>query len=317
MGGQPLYETKLFNFADGVLCDITKESKHVNQELTKNLKDTFKFSMLHGLGPNWVERRLRCLNKVSQRDNIIVYPMSSLENKGYQKCFGILPKNIVNAGIPRHDKDWIEFVYRQSSFVENPVFDSFVFIIGRPASPYNTIERKKRMLRDIYDIVCNKFKLKLVVKLHPKEPLYGIDVEIYKSELGEENYGINWIFSDSHIFKLGKQSFFCISFFSGVIMDMLALNKPTIECLDLDGLDAYDNNNSLRDKFGIPVFQYRYTGLVLGASNRLEIEKHVSSILSQYEETLLPLRLKYDKYFESFKKSSEIISNDIIRRVNV
>ena len=316
-GSQTLYDIRLFDNVDGILCDIAKENKPVNKELVNNLKSTLKFSMLHGLSPNWVEKRLSCTNPVNKRDDVTVYPMSHLENKGYKKCFGLLSKNIVNAGIPRHDKDWIEFICNQSNSVEKEVFDSFVFIIGRPSSPYNTIERKKKMLKDVYDIVCNKHKLKLVVKLHPKEPLGGIDVDIYKSALGVENYGKNWIFSNNHIFKLGRQSIFCISFFSGVVMDMLELNKPTIECLNLEGIDAYDNSNSLRDEFGKPVLQYRYTKLVLGASNRSEIEENVTSILDEYETTLLSLRSKYEKYFKPFEKSSETISNDIVSRIDV
>jgi hypothetical protein len=256
-----------------------------------------------------------CKKQVKSRSDVVVYTMSKLESNGYKKCFGISEKNIVHAGIPRHDKDWIEFICNQQRPSKNNVFNSFVFIIGRPASQYNTPERKKKALKDIYDIVCNKYKLKLVVKTHPKESLSGIDGDIYKSALGVENYGKDWVFSNSHTFMLGKKAIFCISFYSGVIIDMLAINRATIEYLDLEGLDTYDNSDSLRDEYGKPVFQYRYTNLVLGASSKSALNQHIDSILNQYEATILSLQSRYEEYFKPFNGASEMVANDIYKKI--
>jgi len=245
-----------------------------------------------------------------------VYSTPSLEVDGYKKCFGILEKNIVHVGIPRHDSDWIEFVYSKSNNIEKNIFDSFVFIIGRPASPFNTIERKKKVLKNIYDIICTKHKLKLVVKTHPKESLHGVDGDIYRDALGSENYGKTWMYSNAHPFILGKKSIFSISFYSGVPLDMLAINKPTIEYLNLEDLTLYDNSDSLRDKYGKPVFPYRYAKLVLGVSSKSELEQNVESILNQYKVTLSVLYSKYEEYYKPFEGSSEMVANDICRRID-
>jgi len=170
-------------------------------------------------------------------------------------------------------------------------------------------------LKDIYDIICIKHKLKLVVKSHPKESLDGIDGKIYRDILGEENYGKIWSYSDRHPIVLGKKAVFTISFYSGVALDMLAINKPTIEYLNLEGLDLYDNSDSLRDKFGKPVFQFRYLELVLGVSSRSELESCVDSILNQKEETTALLYSKYKYYFEPFDAASKFVANDIYKKI--
>ena len=315
-GKQSQYDFGLLSSVNGILSDIVKEGKFVNKELRNELKNIQKFSMFHGMAALWVEPCLNCKQSITKRSDVTVYSVSHIEEHGYQKCFGILGKNIVHAGIPRHDNDWIEFICSQSySNKASKVFDSFVFIIGRAASPYNTIERKKKALKDIYDIICIKHKLKLVVKSHPKESLDGIDGKIYRDILGEENYGKIWSYSDRHPIVLGKKAVFTISFYSGVALDMLAINKPTIEYLNLEGLDLYDNSDSLRDKFGKPVFQFRYLELVLGVSSRSELESCVDSILNQKEETTALLYSKYKYYFEPFDAASKFVANDIYKKI--
>jgi len=313
---QSLYDFSLLSDADGILFDVTVEWKPIHTELRNELKNIQRFSMLHGLAATWVTNNfLQCKQSIAKRLDVTVYSKSHLEVSGYKKCHGILEKNIVHAGIPRHDKDWIEFIYNQFDNIKEDIFDSFVFIIGRQKAPYHTAARKKKALKNIYNIVCVKYKLKLVIKTHPKESLNGIDGSIYRDTLGMENYGKTWMFSNNHPFVLGKKSLFSISFYSGVPVDMLAINKPTIEYLDLEGLKGYDNKNSLRDEHGKPVSQFRYANLVLGASSKLDLEQHVESILSQYKATILPLRSKYDDFFKTFDGASEMVANDIYKKI--
>ena len=312
---QSHYDISLIKNVDGVLCDFTVEKKVVNKELIHELNGIQKFSMMHGPCAHWVMNRMSCVKSVNNRSDITVYSMSHLEHNGYKKCYGVLEENIVHTGIPRHDKDWIEFVCNQPVVVKDKVFDSFVLLIGRPASAYNTVERKKKALTDIYNIICIKHKLKLVIKPHPKESIDGIDGGIYSDALGLENYGKHWMYSNKHTFILGKKSIFAISFYSGVPLDLLALNKPTIEYLDLNGLPLYDNSDSLRDEQGVPVFSTRYTKLVLGSSNRTELELHVNSILREYKAITAPLYSRYKEYFSPFDESSKIAANDIYKRV--
>ena len=260
---------------------------------------------------------LNCEQSVAKRSDVTVYNTSHLEVNGYKKCYGILEKNIVHAGIPRHDKDWIEFICNEFNDVKGDIFDSFVFLIGKQmAPPYHTPARKEKALKDIYSVICIKHKLKLVIKTHPKEALDGIEGDIYRNALGMENYGKTWIFSSAHSFVLGKKSLFSISFYSGVMIDMLASKKPTIEYLNWEGLEGYDNKQSLRDKHGNPVSLLGCANLVLSASSKLDLEQDVKSILNQYEATLSALYSKYEEYFKPFEGSSEMVANDICRRID-
>jgi hypothetical protein len=317
IGNNKLFDFNLLNNVDAILQNVVTVHKITDKKLRSKIKEVPRFSMLGNLSLSWVRADINCRQPATKSSDVTVYSMSHLELNWYKKCFKILEKNIVHVGIPRHDNDWLELIYNQTHSIEEELFDSFVFLIGSPSTPYNTVERKKKALKDIYNVVCVKHKLKIVVKKHPKESLDGIDGHIYTEALGLENYGKNWVYSDRHPSMLGKKAIFSISFYSGVVLDMLAINKPSIEYLNLEGLPLYDNSNSLRDAHGKPVFEFAYTKLVLNASSKLDLEKHVESILSQYEATVLPLRSKYEDYFTtSYDNASEIVANDILKRID-
>jgi hypothetical protein len=315
IGNLQSYNIGLLNNIIGILCDITVEHKSVNEELRNELIGIPRFSMCHGTGATWHMDSFNCKKRANRRLHTVVYNMSHFEDDSYKKCHGILDKNLVHVGIPSYDKDWVKFIIEQQKPPKEEIFDSFVFIIGRPASPFNTVERKKTALRDIYNTICIKHKLKIVVKTHPKESIDGIDGQIYSDTLGIENYGKTWMYSDQHPFILGNKTIFSISFYSGVALGMLSINKPTIEYLDLRGIDRYDNDLSLRDESGMPVFSDRYANLVLGASTSREFNQHVDSILNRYEETVLPLYLNYKNYFNPLNDASGIVANDICNRL--
>jgi hypothetical protein len=307
-----LYDTSLFDSVEAVMYDVVKEGKAANKELRDELKNVHKHSMLHGLMVPWVLDEFKCKDNIQTRSDVSVYCMSKNEIEYYQKCYGVLKKNIIPIGIPRHDKDWIELVSREKNSIEGKLPDKYVFIIGRPASPYNTAERKLKALNDINDTVCKQYKLKVVIKTHPKE---STDEGIYMKAFGSENYGKTWIYSDKHPILLGTKAIFCISFYSGVIIDMLAINKPTIEYLNLEGLNQYDNSNSLRDSNSKAVFQYRYTNLVLGASDKSEFDTHVSSIMNNITNVIKPMTSKYNEYFPKFDDSSKRIAENIFNKI--
>ena len=313
---QIVFNFKNLSSVSGVLCDITKEGKRANKVLRSELKMVHKFSILHGIMPSWVLPHFNCERATPKRTDVTVYSMSHLEDNGYQQCYGIEKSNIIHSGIPRHDCDWIDYICNNSFSDNKKIFDEFAFVIGRPSSPYLTPERKRQVLIDMHDIVCNKFNLKLIIKTHPKESINGIDGQIYGDALGRGNYGKTWMYSDKHPFILGEKSSFALSFYSGVSLDMLAINKPTIEYLNLKNLPLYDNIDSLRDDKGDAVFQFRYAKLVLGVNSKEELHKCVKSILSEYDSTILPIFSNYKDYFKPIENSSEMVANDILKRVN-
>jgi len=305
------------NGVDGILYDVTVEEKPVNQEFLVAASNIPKFSMMHGLGALWTKATLECNKKSLERKDVTVYVSSELERKGYNRCFGVPDENIVHAGIPRHDRDWIEYVCGNSCRVDEHGFDNYVFIIGRPASRYLPPKRKAESLRVIYDVLVRQHKFTLVVKAHPKEDLIGLDGEIYNNALGSSNYKIDWMYSKSHPFVLGKGAMFCVSFYSGVINDMLALNKPTIEYLDLRDIPDYDNSESLRDDNGDPVLSERKAGLVLGVNDKEGFIRNVDKIINKREFVISSLTDVYNNYYGVNGGLSAYVSDDIVRRIQL
>jgi len=311
------YDVSLLSDASCVLYDATTEDKSSNYILKNELAHISKFSMLHGLDAIWLDKQFLCKKSVNKKPNLIVYSNSCLEHKGYKRCFGVLDKNIVLSGIVRHDGNWIKFISNNNlgKKIPSELFSKFVFIIGAPASPYNTPERKRKMLKNIYDLICVKHNIKLIIKTHPKESIDGIDGQIYKESFGSMNYGKKWMYSNKSPFTLGRKAIFACSFGSGVALDMLAIGKPTIDCLNLNGLTEYDTDESLRDEFNNPVFPIGHLGLVLIATSYSDLERHVDSILYDYEDTIGLLVSRYNDYFRLHNDSPVMVANDIYKRL--
>ena len=97
---------------------------------------------------------------------------------------------------------------------------------------------------------------------------------------------------------------------------MLAINKPTIEYLNLKGLESYDNANSLKDDKGESVLQYRSANMVLGASSKVDLDKHVETILKKYKETTSTLSSVYKQKFKPFNGASQMVVDDICKKIN-
>ncbi|PQJ77765.1 hypothetical protein [Polaribacter porphyrae] len=297
-----------------LLFDIYEESKSYNLELMKNFAEVPKFSIQHGININDGGILRKTKNKLNNdfRKDVNAYLFSSKERPFYEYEYAIHKSKMEVVGVPRHSPNWMEFIrlniLKQSNKI-NEKNKGSIFIISRPGTTkYFPYERKKKALENIKLLAWKDLKKNIVVKLHPKERKEGIYEEVF----GNENYGDNWIYSDLHPFVLGKECDFAISFYSGVVIDMLALGVPTIEYLDLRGISEFDNNKSLRDKNDEPVFSYRYLDLVLGASDYFQMKEHVMEIMNNRETVLSKLQTKYNELFPQIKNINNWIAQDIL-----
>lgn len=300
-----------------ILYDVYEESKHYNAELMKSFRELPKFSIQHGINISnggLLENKINLKDLVYRKD-IKAYLFSSLELNLYKYEYAIHQSCLEVVGVPRHSFDWIDFI--KSNLPKNKndidsVLDDSIFIISRPSgTTYFPHDRKKKALENIKSLAWNDLKKNIVVKLHPKEQKDGIYEEVF----GCDTYGHKWIYSDLHPFVLGEVSEFAISFFSGVVLDMLALGVPTIEYLDLRGIPEFDNYESLRDKSGNPVLSYRYLDLVLGASDYKELKFYASEIINNRDKIISKLLTRYNEIFPRINHINDKISKDIIRKV--
>ena len=300
-----------FNFDlnnSALLFDVQETKKNYNLELIKAFKGCIKFSINHGININTDPILKRILDKRNQNE-LSVYMFSNSEKEFYKESFGLNDNELVDTGIARHNKKWIDFVCSYSHLETD--WTDFVFLISRPASPYLPRERKIQYLKDIKKYLIDQKGLKVIVKRHPKEN----DEGLFELVFGQENKGISWDISTAHPFKLGKLCKFAISFYSGVPMDMIYIGKPVIEYLNLDKINQYDNQFSNRDKNGHVVFSYRYLELVLGASTTEQFQEHVDAIITDPDKELQKLRTKYNYYFTKSFSPIDFITNDILSKL--
>ena len=297
-----------------ILYDLSEETKPFNLELMKSFKEVPKFSIQHGININegGVLSNIKRASDGNFRKDVKAYLFSSQERNFYEHKYAIHKSFMKVVGVPRHSPDWVEFIQlnipKQNNEI-NSLNNGSIFIISRPGNTiYHPYKRKKKALENIKRLAWNDLKKNIVIKLHPKEKKEGIYEEVF----GIDTYGDKWVYSELHPFVLGKESDFAISFYSGVVIDMLALGVPTIEYLDLRGIPEYDNDESFRDKMDHPVFSFRYMDLVLGASDYKQMKAHVMEIMNDRETVLYRLQATYNELFPQIENIDDKIAQDIL-----
>jgi hypothetical protein len=283
---------------DLIFYDIYEEGGEYFKPIKEILFKNLKFSMSHGSDfPT-----LKKVPKLKTKNvNVIKFTNSELEDKYYNDNFE-LDSVPTNFGNPKHDINWINYISSQK--VDNKDFDftKYVLIISRNVSGYLPLDRKLKYLKIIKKNIIDK-GYKVVVKLHPKEDTYS-GKSIYYEIFGKEYLKKNWAFSDIHVFQSYKKIIFGVSFFSGVVIDLLRVGVPSIELLDLAGLENkvgaadcyYDNLNRL-------IFRMRHNGIVLGATNEDEFINEMNKIVENREKVVSKLNIIFQKMHSKHKNA--------------
>jgi len=251
-----------------------------------------------------------CVSTEFVNEKVTGYVYNINEVPAYEAAYGIERNRIRSVGVTRHDKRWMEIVANNYSSCQPPSDPGYVFLIGRPSgSRYLPRQRKEASVSSIKRLFMDELGLHIVVKPHPKEKKDGL----YEAVFGKNTYGKSWVYTSLHPFIVGKNAKFAVSFYSGVVVDMLALEVPPIEILDLRGIAEVDNNESLRDSRGRPVFGYRYSGVVFGADDYYDMRNHVGELMKDKQNKMKPLIEKYNEFYRPIKNVNEVIVDDIIK----
>lgn len=270
------------------------------------------FSLAHGLeikAMKSVKGTVRPVAPNMVPGDARAYLFSDREVTHYETIFHLNREQMAVVGVPRHDEEWLRFVIAREEERTDWNKRDYVFLISRHVGMLPA-ERKKAYVEWIRDVVWHDLGLGLVIKTHPRE--YGESV--YEEVLGLENKGTRWHVQEQHAFVLGSRAKFAICFYSGVPLDMIRIDIPTVELLDIRGLPSLDNEEAFRDEAGNPVLQYRYNGLVLGAGTREEFKTQVERIMNDRDGVVGELRRKYEEIFATMPESSKWIAEDIARR---
>jgi hypothetical protein len=192
------------------------------------------------------------------------------------------------------------------------IFDKkTVVIVTVPMSRFG-YEHRLRTLKSIKDMFIGKLKMKVVVKLHPNEKkekiFYNKKENIYEKIFGLSNYGLTWIYSDMHIFALGKDKELIISLGTGVVFDSIVIGTPCVE---------YTDFTSKPNNLEKPLTDYVKYGLVEGVSNYHELNTFVEKYIEDPGQILTASKKVYNKYFPVFNDSSGIVATEILQHNNI
>jgi len=292
-----------FPFKDSVLLfDIYEEHKAYNQQILSFFSSVDKFSISHGIDINQDEITTR-VAKVAREAKLICSIYSDKEVDYYIDSFNLPREDLIVTGIPRHSKEWSDFITRE--FPSKIDWDQYVFLISRSYCDYFPPHRKKSAIEHLKETIIEELGLQLVIKLHPKELNDGI----YEKVLGKHNYGRTWLISKDHPFSIAVKAKFAITFYSGVAVDMIYQGVPCIEYLDLRKLEDFDTKKSLRDGAGIPVLSFRFLKLVMGASDPKTLLGLCKKAIDNRDSCAAQLENQYRKFFlYSDDNRSQIVS---------
>ena len=276
-----------------IFFDAYEYEKPYLKKIQSQIDKLPKFSFHHGSDQPIRNKK----NKIMINNcNFIQFTKFKNEKKYFRSFISPKSKNnkILPLGNPKHDKNWVKKILRQKSDISQK-FKKYIFLISRNDDPnYHPYSRKKKSLYIIKKYIISK-KYKLIIKLHPKENV-GVGSEIYYRTFGRQSYNKTWSFSKNHPIKIASKSIFNISFFSGVAVDLLLLKSPTIELLNLKGLEN-KNPGQIFYQNSEPVFRIRKQGYVLGASNENDFKKLIDKLHNNTIKTSLSVVNNFNKNY--------------------
>jgi hypothetical protein len=259
-----------------LLYDIHLHEKSGLAPVLARFDRASRFSQNHGLILEQLGERKVPLP--SGMPDPTVFAFGRDEIRAYVENFGLSETDVEVVGIPRHTERWIATVVERSRATHSIPFHDCVFVISRPAgSPYLPRERKVRALRDLHEIAWVENGLPLLIRTHPKEAQDGT----LREALPPSEQGRSWALTGAHPFHISMHATVAVAFFSGVVIDTVALGVPTIEFLDVRGIPEYDHPEAPLDSRGRPTFgPYRKDGLVLPADDIEDLRATFGGILA-------------------------------------
>tara|TARA_B110000971_G_scaffold219365_1_gene260321 strand:+ start:688 stop:1932 length:1245 start_codon:yes stop_codon:yes gene_type:complete len=267
------------------------------------INDKIKFSIHHGVAlfnrKNKNEKFFWRVNDTiyypkNRKDikNLTVFNYTADEINFWK--FIYINKKIKNFKIPifKNDDLWVKKILKNSK-ISKPKFDKkYFFLLSRPANDkYLSLDQKKNLFIDLVEI-CKDFKMKLVIKFHPKEnKKYWSNFYLHILK----KFNVDHEFSEIHSFAVAKHSEITFSFFSELVVSLAYLKVPVIEYLPLQ--NKKESNSFLLDKNNNNVFAYRYSNLTHGASDKQSLKMQIHKIINNRK---LAIKTTYDKYNSLF-----------------
>lgn len=177
--------------------------------------------------------------------------------------------NIQAIGRPRYDRWWIEHLAALpclSSSEEQQLAKKsqrvFLFATRGPSSTFFPTKSFEYLIKTVAETVLSEPGNLLLIKPHPQQ-----DLEFIKSTMAQYAPE-SWKISSLQTMQLAHISDFVICMVSSVILDALAVGKPTVEYFQYkEGQHIF-----LKDENKKTISAYTHLGLVAPADNKEELE---------------------------------------------
>ena len=295
---------------DILFYDIHSEGNHTVHDTLQLFKNNKKYSLPHAINMSGLEEKSPELVDVNTKNNINIYASTNFQVDYYRKKYRVNKNKIHLIGVPRHNINWIKKIQEKSPKLPDGFNNNTVIILSRHVGLIS-LNEKVKTLENIKKIFINKLRMKVVVKLHPKEKkerIYSGKIEkIYENVFGLNNYGSTWIYSDLHVLALGKGGKLAISLFTGVTLDVIAMGIPCVQYIDKLGKLKYNNEK---------IEQFVKYGLVEGISNYNDLCAYVERWTKDPNKILKASEKAYKKYFTVFNNNPKVIANEILHDNN-
>ena len=178
--------------------------------------------------------------------------------------------NIKAIGRPRYDRWWIEHLAQLPCFTTSEEHQLakkservFLFATRGPSSTYFPKESFEYLIRTAAETVLSEPGNLLLIKPHPQQ-----DLEFIKSTMAQYPAD-SWKISSLQTMQLAHISDFVICMISSVILDALAVEKPTVEYFQ------YKKGQHIffKDENGKTISVYARLGLVTPTDNQKGLER--------------------------------------------
>jgi hypothetical protein len=215
----------------------------------------------------------------------------------FQKLLGSSQASHIQVvGRPRYDPWWIEHLVQLSHFKTSKEFAlaqkserTFLFVTREPSSSFFPKSVFQYLVRTVAETTLSNPNDLLIIKPHPLQDL-GLLKEILK-----DFDSSRWIISSLQSMQLAYISDFSICMLSSVILDSLAVGKPTVEYFQYTcGLDRF-----LKDEKGKTTSIYKRLGLVVSAEKKEELE----NLIKDYFHSKKPCWKQQVDQFKEFLKT--------------
>ena len=172
-------------------------------------------------------------------------------------------------GRPRYDRWWIEHLAQLPVFRSSEEYKLtrknkrvFLFATRGPSSSFFPEDVFEYLVKSVAEITLREPNTLLLIKPHPQQ-----DLKFIKSTMAQYDSS-SWMISSLQTMQLAQISDFVICMVSSVILDAVAVGKPTVEFFQY----VKGKHYFLKDEDGKTISSYNQLGMVATAEYKDQLE---------------------------------------------